>query len=237
MLKSKNMQGAALMTASMAAFTVNDTFFKLLGDHLPFFQVLFLRSVGVTILMGALAWQMKAVRFPTDRRDRKLIGFRTVAEVAAAYFFLTALVHLPIANVTAIIMALPLTVTLGAALFLGEPVGWKRLLAIAKGEREVAERQAQAKVEQIQRTTEAQTEKQLAITKAEKLKEQAEIEKETAAINLEKAKIEAQTLRTLADAEAYQKKVILQADNALAQKLEAEVEIQKLWADHCCPIV
>jgi regulator of protease activity HflC (stomatin/prohibitin superfamily) len=107
----------------------------------------------------------------------------------------------------------------------------RRLLAIARGEREVAERQAQAKVEQIQKTTEAQTDKQLAITSAEKLKAQAAISKETAQINLEKAKIEAETKRTLADAEAYQKRVILQADNALAQKLEAEIEIQKLWAN------
>ena len=107
----------------------------------------------------------------------------------------------------------------------------QRLLAIARGEREVAERQAKAKVEQIQKTTEAETDKQLAITQAEKLKEQAFIEKETAKINFEKAKVEAETKRTLAEAEAYQKKVILQADNALAQKLEAEVEIQRLWAD------
>ena len=107
----------------------------------------------------------------------------------------------------------------------------QRLLAIARGEREVAERQAKAKVEQIQKTTEAETEKQLAITEAQKIKAQAAIAKETAQINFDKAKIEAETKRTLADAEAYQKKVILQADNALAQKLEAEVSIQRLWAD------
>jgi len=107
----------------------------------------------------------------------------------------------------------------------------QRLLAIAKGEREVAERQAQAKVEQIQRTTEAETEKQLALTKAQKLKEQAQIEKETAEINFEKAKVEAETVKTLADAEAYKKREILEADNALAQKLDAEVKIQRLWAD------
>jgi regulator of protease activity HflC (stomatin/prohibitin superfamily) len=106
----------------------------------------------------------------------------------------------------------------------------QRLLAIATGEREVAERQAQAKVEQIQLTTEAQTEKQLAITKAVKLKEEAEISKETAQINLEKARIEAETERTLADAEAYHKREILGADNALAQKLDAEVRIHELWA-------
>jgi regulator of protease activity HflC (stomatin/prohibitin superfamily) len=106
----------------------------------------------------------------------------------------------------------------------------QRLLAIARGEREVAERQAKAKVEQIQKTTEAETDKQLAITRAEKFKAEATISKETAQINFEKAKIDANTKRTLAEAEAYQKKVILEADNALAQKLEAEIQIQKLWA-------
>lgn len=107
----------------------------------------------------------------------------------------------------------------------------QRLLAIARGEREVAERQAKAKVTQIEKTTNAETEKQLALTESQKLKEQAEIQKTTAQINLEKAKIEAETKRTLAEAEAYQKKVILEADNALAQKLDAEIEIQKLWAE------
>lgn len=107
----------------------------------------------------------------------------------------------------------------------------QRLLAIATGDREVAERQAEAKVSQIQRTTEAMTEKQLAITQAEKLREEAVIARETAQVNLDKAKIEAKTLRTLAEAAAYEKRVILEADNALAQKLDAEVQIQKLWAE------
>ncbi len=94
-----------------------------------------------------------------------------------------------------------------------------------------AQRQAAAKVVQIQKTTEAQTDKQLAITTAEKHKEEAQIARQTAEINLEKARIEAKTRRTLADAEAYQKKVILKADNALAQKLDAEIKGHGLWAD------
>lgn len=53
----------------------------------------------------------------------------------------------------------------------------QRLLAIAKGERELAERQAQAKVRQIDQTTNVEIEKQLAITSANKLKEQAEIDR------------------------------------------------------------
>jgi regulator of protease activity HflC (stomatin/prohibitin superfamily) len=106
----------------------------------------------------------------------------------------------------------------------------QRLLAIAKGEREVAQRQASAKVVQIQRTTEGETDKQLAITKANKVKAEAEIGKVTAEINLEKARVEAETQRTLAEAKAYEKRVILGADNALAQKLDAEIKIHELWA-------
>ncbi len=47
--------------------------------------------------------------------------------------FLAAIVHLPLANTAAIFQALPLAVTLGAALMFGEPVGWRRWLAIMAG--------------------------------------------------------------------------------------------------------
>lgn len=106
----------------------------------------------------------------------------------------------------------------------------QKLLVIARGERKVAERQVQAKVIQIERTTEAETEKQLAITDATKTKERATIARITSEIFLEKAKIDAETQRTLAKAEAYKKRVIIEADNALAQKLAAETEIHRLWA-------
>ena len=42
------------MTASMAAFTFNDMFFKLLNDSLPFYQVLFLRTLLATTLLAGL---------------------------------------------------------------------------------------------------------------------------------------------------------------------------------------
>ena len=107
----------------------------------------------------------------------------------------------------------------------------QKLLAVARGEREVAERQASAKVIQIERTTDAETEKQLAITAAEREREAARIAKEQSEILLEKARIDAEAVQVAADAEAYAKRQILEADNALAQKLDAEVEIQRLWAD------
>lgn len=121
------------MAASMTAFTINDTFVKLLGDHLPFFQFLLLRSIGAAVFILVLAYRAGALRLPANAQDRRLILFRSLAEMAAAYFFLTALIHMPIANVTAILQALPLTVALGAALVLGENVGWRRFAAIGVG--------------------------------------------------------------------------------------------------------
>lgn len=107
----------------------------------------------------------------------------------------------------------------------------QRLLAIQRGETQIAQRQAEARVEQIQRTTEAETEKQLALIAAQRQREEADIARATAEINLERARIDAEAVQVTADAEAYQKEVILEADGALAQKLEAWVEAQRVWAD------
>ena len=106
----------------------------------------------------------------------------------------------------------------------------QRLLAIQEGETNIAKRQAAAKVEQIQRTTDAETEKRLALIDAEKMREEAEIARQTAEIQLERARIDAESVQVTADAEAYQKEVILEADGALAQKLDAWVEAQRVWA-------
>jgi drug/metabolite transporter (DMT)-like permease len=133
MPRSENLTGAFLMMASMACFTLNDTAMKLMAGEIPLFQLLFLRGVFTTLAVGLVAWRMGAFRTRPPRRDWQLIGWRTVAEIGAAYFFLTALFNMPLANVTAILQALPLTITLAAALFLREPVGWRRLTAIVVG--------------------------------------------------------------------------------------------------------
>jgi S-adenosylmethionine uptake transporter len=133
MVMTDNLRGALLMTGSMTAFTVNDAFMKLLSEDLPFFQLLFVRSVAVAVLIGVMAWRANAFARRLSPQDKKLVAIRSLAEIGAAYFFLNALFNLPIANVTAILQALPLTVALGAALVLREHVGWRRFLAIGIG--------------------------------------------------------------------------------------------------------
>lgn len=104
-------------------------------------------------------------------------------------------------------------------------------LAVQEGLKQQAEATAAALKEQAKLQTEALTQKNLAIIEAERKKEQAEIEQQTAQITLEKDRLTAQSIKTLADAKAYEMERTMAANNALQQKLEAEIEIQKVWAN------
>ena len=133
MALSENLRGAAFMACSMTAFTVNDTVMKYLGRDYELFQLLVLRSVGVAILLTFLAYGTGALRIKLSARDWGLVILRSVAEVVAVFLFLIALFKMPIANLIAILQALPLTVSLGAALVLKEVIGWRRITAILIG--------------------------------------------------------------------------------------------------------
>ncbi|MEI4260157.1 DMT family transporter [Roseovarius sp. D0-M9] len=130
---SDNMTGAALMVASMAAYTVNDALLKSLSGQIPLFQVIFLRGCLTTAAVAVIAWRMGAFSKRVSRRDSGAIFLRVLGEVAGTYFFLTALFNMPLANVTAILQSVPLAITLFAVLVLREPVGWRRIAAVLAG--------------------------------------------------------------------------------------------------------
>ena len=121
------------MALSMLAFVLNDGLMKAVFDSMSIYQAIFLRGLITVPLIALLAWHKGALIVRIAPRNRLLVTLRVAAEVGATVGFLTALKHMPLANVTAILQALPLTVTMAAALFLGEKVGWRRWLAIAIG--------------------------------------------------------------------------------------------------------
>ena len=133
MTLTDNLRAALLMMLSMTAFTVNDALMKLASPGLPFFQQIFMRGCLITLGLYLLARMWGHLAHRPSPRDRVLTGLRTLAEAVATLFFLAALYSMPIANLSAILQALPLTVTLAAALFLREQVGWRRIAAIMIG--------------------------------------------------------------------------------------------------------
>jgi len=107
----------------------------------------------------------------------------------------------------------------------------QKQLAVVRGEREIAEEQAVVKKAQIKHTTEAETAKSLALISATQIREQAKIQKEAAAIQLERDRLIAASKTVLADADKYEREARIKGDNALEQKLNAEVQIQQVWAE------
>lgn len=97
-------------------------------------------------------------------------------------------------------------------------------LTVAKqGEAEAAKAKWAQEVIKATEITKAQQEKDVATLQATK-------NKEVAALDLETAKLGAQKTLTEAKADADAKKLQLQANNALEQRLAAWVEVQKAWA-------
>ncbi|MCL3882247.1 DMT family transporter [Marivita sp. GX14005] len=130
---SDNLRGALLMCAAMAALTCGDVAIKATGGAMPLSQLLVIRGIFASSALLVMARYLNALRLDLPKSDWLLMAVRGLAEALAAFFFLTALLSMPIANATALMQMLPLTVTLGGAVVFREAVGWRRWTAIVIG--------------------------------------------------------------------------------------------------------
>ncbi len=129
---SGNVRGAVAMTLGMFGFVTNDVFVKLASDTLPTGQIMAIRGAFMIVMILVICWASGVLRQLNELR-RPALAWRTFGEVASTVCFLTALFHIPIANATAILQAVPIVVTAIAAVFLREWVGWRRWLAVIIG--------------------------------------------------------------------------------------------------------
>lgn len=129
---TSNARAALLMTLSMAAFACEDTLLKLMSAHVSTGALLFYIGLG-----GMLAFGLWVAFGPEGLRLRHLghplVILRSCCEAICGVTFVTALSMGDLSIASAILQALPLLMTLGAALFLREPVGWRRWMSIAVG--------------------------------------------------------------------------------------------------------
>ena len=127
-----NLKGMAWMTLAMLAFALTDMFMVFAAREMPVWQILFLFGMGGAVLFGIWA---RALGHPwmSPVLLMRSVMIRNAAEVLATVCFVIALSRIPLSTLSAVIQANPLLVTLGAALFLGEKVGWRRWLAIGIG--------------------------------------------------------------------------------------------------------
>ncbi|TCT38815.1 DMT family transporter [Martelella mediterranea] len=129
---SPNHLGALFMILAMAGFASNDATVKLLTEEIGVGQIMFFRGIILTGFAMLIAWRAKAIS-KVGKTLQPRVAARSFCELIAAICYLQALKQMPLANAAAILQCLPLAVTLGAALFMGEPVGWRRWSAIIAG--------------------------------------------------------------------------------------------------------
>lgn len=128
----ENLRGAAFMVFAMLCFAIEDALIKFLARDMPVGQVLVVIAFGG--LVGFLGFA-KLRRQPLWQRDylNPKVLLRSGCDATGTVLFATALTLIPLTTASAVIQATPLVVALGAALFLGQPIGWRRWIAITVG--------------------------------------------------------------------------------------------------------
>jgi drug/metabolite transporter (DMT)-like permease len=128
----ENLRGSLLMVAAMAGFALEDVLIKQLAGSLPMGQVIALIGCGGALNFGLLTI-VRGRRLLSPALLSRPVLLRNVAEAVAAVSFVAAIVLSTLSSASAILQTTPLALTLGAALFLGESVGWRRWTAIGVG--------------------------------------------------------------------------------------------------------
>lgn len=128
----ENLRGGALMVLAMLGFALEDMLIKLMAGGLPVWQIIGALGLGGAAVFGTVL-VIRGQRLFSRVWLGPVILLRNAGEVIGAVGFVSAITLIPLSTASAILQSAPLAVTLGAALFLGEPVGWRRWSAILVG--------------------------------------------------------------------------------------------------------
>lgn len=129
---SRTLEGVLLQLLALGLFVAMDALLKLLVAAWPVAQVMFLRfvahtllvAIGVRLFTGALPWRSRAPGLQTLRS-----ALLALANGALA----VSLIHVPLADATAVSFAAPVLTVALAALWLGERVSARRWAGVAIG--------------------------------------------------------------------------------------------------------
>jgi drug/metabolite transporter (DMT)-like permease len=132
LIPSRTVRGFVLAVVSGIFFNFLNGSVKELASAMPPLYVAWGRWVaGLALIAPWLLWRVGAGGMRTY--DLRLHGFRALFHTTGYGLWYEAVVWLPLATMAALGFTGPVFVTLGAVLFLGETVHWRRWLAVAAG--------------------------------------------------------------------------------------------------------
>ena len=127
-----NRRGMFGLVGAMAVFAVNDMILKLTAQHYPLGEVITVRGLIASALVGVFLIGFGHV-FALRAAFSPIVLGRTALDGLAMVLFTTALIHMPLAELSAINLVSPLIITAMAVIFFREEVGWRRWTAIGIG--------------------------------------------------------------------------------------------------------
>jgi drug/metabolite transporter (DMT)-like permease len=127
-----NLRGIFLMVASMALFGIEDMFLKWAAEGLPLGQIIFVSGAFGLPVFVAMAWRQGHGVLVKQALQPAVLA-RNLGEMIGTAAYVAAIATVPLSTVSAVLQAMPLAVTMAAALFMQEQVGWRRWSAIAVG--------------------------------------------------------------------------------------------------------
>jgi len=120
--------GVFWMIVSGLLFVGVTALVKTIGPRLPAAETAFLRyALGLVLLLPAIPAIRRARLTP---RLWTIFGLRGAVHTVGVALWFFAMAHIPLADVTAMNYLSPIYVTIGAALFLGERLALRRLIAV-----------------------------------------------------------------------------------------------------------
>jgi drug/metabolite transporter (DMT)-like permease len=120
--------GVLWMVLTGLMFVAVTAIVKHVGDDVPAAQAAFLRYVLGLVFLLPMIRPILAARLTA--RQMKMFGIRGVVHALAVILWFYAMTRIPLAEVTAMNYLSPVYVSIGAALFLGEKLPPRRLIAV-----------------------------------------------------------------------------------------------------------
>lgn len=126
------LRAGLFMVLAMGSFVINDTLIKIIGQSLPVGEIIMIRGFMAFLVIAAICLQQGVITGISHLTAPVVIA-RNVLDLISTIAFVTALMHMQIANLTAVMQAVPLAVALLSMIFLREHVGTGRMTAIILG--------------------------------------------------------------------------------------------------------
>ena len=125
---SRHRAGIFWMFVTGLCFVAVTALVKHMGSRVPPAEAAFLRYLLGLIFLLPMLKDLREVRLTP--RQWKLFGMRGIFHAGAVILWFYAMTRIPIAEVTAMNYLSPVYVTIGAAIFLGEKLAMRRIVAI-----------------------------------------------------------------------------------------------------------